>query len=464
MDRWVTRELADYAVQTRFEDYPTDVVETVKLLILDNIGCMLGGCQTSLGKAILGPIRSMGGGEEATIVGGGMKVPTIQAAFVNGTTANALDYDDTLLGIGHPGASVIPAALAMGEWKYASGKDVINAILTGYDVGDRIGVAIQPSFERLQHVWGVGTWQTFGAVVAAGKVLGFDLDRMLNAFGVAGATAPLPNTQKWGWDSDERPIHWVKEPTGWPAWTGTTAAVLAANGFVGNRHILDGDNGFWIMAGSDRCDYDKMTKGLGTEYDVNHIAIKPYSSCRWQHAALDCVSELKKDHGPDPEEIREVVIRSFAWVKRHEVYGPTEMVDAQFCIPYTVTMVLLGYHPGPAWYTDENLKSEDILNLSKKVRVEVDPEIDKAYWEEDRISARVEIVTKNGEKIEKFVPIPSGDPRNPVSPDQIEGKFKNQASYCLTDGEIESVIGAIRDLENLDNVTELMGILAGSRS
>ena len=105
MERWVTKDLATHAVATKYEDYPPEVISRVKVLILDSIGCMFGGCQTSLGQAILDPIRSMGGSPEATLVGGGMKVPTIQAAFLNGTTANALDYDDTLLGIGHPGAS-----------------------------------------------------------------------------------------------------------------------------------------------------------------------------------------------------------------------------------------------------------------------------------------------------------------------------------------------------------------------
>jgi 2-methylcitrate dehydratase PrpD len=461
MDTWVTKELATYAVETKYEDYPQEVIDKVKIFILDSIGCMFGGCQTNLGEAIVNPIRSMGGSEEATIVGGGVKVPTIQAALVNGTTANALDYDDTLLGIGHPGASIIPAALAIGEWVNASGRDVLNAILIGYDVGDRIGLAIQPSYERLQNVWGVGTWQTFSAVVAAAKVLDLDLKQTLNAYGVAGATAPLPNTQKWGWALEERPIHWVKEPTGWPCWTGTTAAVLAHNGFVGNNYILDGDNGFWIMAGSDQCDYDKMTQGLGSEYEVmTNIAIKPYSSCRWQHATLDCVKQLKQENGLSPEEVKEVLIHSFAWVKTHELYGPSDMVDAQFCIPYTTTMVLLGIHPGPAWYTQENLESEDILNLSNKVRVEVDPELDKAYFEKDQLSARVEITTERG-KFERFVDVPTGDPRNPLTRQEIEDKFRNQAAYVLEEVEIDRVIEKIYDFENLDRVSDLMSSLAG---
>jgi 2-methylcitrate dehydratase PrpD len=462
METWVTRELATYAVETEFEDYPAEVIDRAKVLILDSIGCMFGGCQTNLGEAILTPIRSMGGSREATIVGGGVRVPTIQAAFVNGTTANALDYDDTLLGIGHPGASIIPAALAIGEWTNASGRDVLNAILIGYDVGDRIGLAIQPTYERLQKVWGVGTWQTFSAVVAAAKVLNLDLNQTLNAYGVAGATAPLPNTQKWGWALEERPIHWVKEPTGWPSWTGTTAAILAKHGFIGNNYILDGDNGFWIMAGSDRCDYDKMTQGLGSEYEVvDNIAIKPYSSCRWQHATLDCVKQLKEEHGLRAEEVKEVVVHSFAWVCTHELYGPADMVDAQFCIPYTVTMVLLGLHPGPAWYTDENLDSKEILDLSKKVRVELDPELDKAYFERDQLSARVEITTTGGETFETYVEIPRGDPRNPLTGREIEDKFRNQALYSLEEDGVEKVIRTIYDFENLDSVADLMSLLAG---
>jgi 2-methylcitrate dehydratase PrpD len=463
MKSWYTKALATYAVETKIEDYPQEVVDQVKILILDSIGCMFGGSHSNLGRAIITPIKKMGGSEDATIVGGGIKVPTIQAAFVNGTTANALDYDDTLLGIGHPGASVIPAALALGEWKKATGKDVINAILIGYDIGDRIGLAIQPTYERLQKVWGVGTWQTFSAVSAAAKVLDLDLATTLNAYGVAGATAPLPNTQKWGWDISERPIHWVKEPTGWPCWSGTTAAVLAYNGFVGNNYILDGDNGFWIMAGSDQCQFEKMSAGLGSEYEVlNNIAIKPYSSCRWQHATLDCVQKLKQEYNLTPEEIKEVLIYSFAWVKSHEVYEPVDMVDAQFSIPYTVTMVLLGIYPGPAWYTPENLKNEDILKLSKKVKVEMDPEINKAYFEEAKISARVVITTQKGKKFEHFVDTPSGDPRNPLSKKEIEEKFKNQALYSLKVHEVETIMKKIDEFETIEDISVFMSLLAGS--
>jgi 2-methylcitrate dehydratase PrpD len=456
----VTRELAEYAVGISYEDYPQEVIERAKTLILDNIGCMLGGSRSMLGKTMLEPVRNMGGLPEATIVGGGARVPATQAALINGTTANALDYDDGLIGIGHPGASLIPSALALGETVHASGKEILNAALVGYDVGDRIGMAIQPTQERHQKVWGVGTWHTFCAVAAAAKVLALDLQQTLHAYGIAGATAPLPNTQKWGWEPEERPVHWVKEPTGWPAWTGTMAAILAQHGFIGNRYILDGENGFWIMAGSDRCDWNLMTEGLGSRFDVmEHVSIKPYPCCKWHHSPLDCITELKERHDLQPDEIQAVIIYALGWLKRQEVYRPLSIVDAEFSIPYTAAMVLLGKTPGPRWYTQENLDSQLVHSLADRVRVEVDPDLDRGYYERCQMSAGVKIITTRGE-FQTYQEVPRGDPGNPLAPEEIERKFRDQALLVLNEAQVSRVQRLVGDLENLDDIHTLMAILA----
>lgn len=465
MSDWVTKKLVDFSVGTSYEDYSAALVEKVKLHLMDSIGCSLGGSRSAIGGVVLPTFTAMGGSTDATLIGGGGKVPAIHAAFVNGTNANALDFDDTYLSdaIGHPGSSTIPAALAVGEWRKASGRDVINAIITAYEVGNRIGLAIQPTRERLQKVWGFGTWQTFCAAIAAAKVIKLNSDQMFNAFGVAGATAPLPCTQKWGWDFAERPIHWVKEPTGWPCWTGTLAAILAENGFIGNRYILDGENGFWIMAGSDQCDYHKMTAGLGVEYTImNDMSIKPYSCCRWQHPALDCISLIKERHNLQPEDVKEIIINSFSWVKTQEVYEMKSAVDAQFSIPYTAAMVVIGHKPGPGWYTEENLNDEAVKALAAKVRVNLDPELERIYVEEGEQTARVEVITLNGDSWSEFVRIPSGDPRNPLTPAAIEDKFRTQASYVLKNATIEQAVELINDFDNLSDITELMSLLGGT--
>src|SRR5690606_38827476 len=150
-------------------------------------------------------------------------------------------FDENLTGIGHPGSSLIPPVLAIAEARGLSGKELVTAVVAGYEVGNRIGLSIQPSQQRSHEVWFVGTWQALSAVAASAKALALSFQQTLNAYGIAGATAPLPNTQKWGWPIYERPIHWVKEPTGWPAWSGVLGALLAEEGFLGNRYILDGD-------------------------------------------------------------------------------------------------------------------------------------------------------------------------------------------------------------------------------
>jgi 2-methylcitrate dehydratase PrpD len=464
MSDWVTKKLVNYTVETRYEDYSAALIEKVKLHLMDSIGCSLGGSRSAIGSVVLPTFTAMGGSSDATLFGGGGKVPAIHAAFVNGTNANALDFDDTYLSdaIGHPGSSTIPAALAVGEWRKASGREVINAVITAYEVGNRIGLAIQPTRERLQKVWGFGTWQTFCAAIAAAKVLKLNIDQMFNAFGVAGATAPLPCTQKWGWDFSERPIHWVKEPTGWPCWTGTLAAILAENGFIGNRYILDGENGFWIMAGSDQCDYQKMTAGLGVDYTImNDMSIKPYSCCRWQHPALDCIRLIKERHNLQPETVKEIIINSFSWVKTQEVYEMKSAVDAQFSIPYSAAMVVIGHKPGPGWYTEENLNDEAVKALAAKVRVNLDPELECIYVEDGEQTARVEVITLNGESWSEFVRIPSGDPRNPLTSEAIEDKFRTQASYVLESAAVEQAVKLIKDFENLSDIGELMALLGG---
>jgi 2-methylcitrate dehydratase PrpD len=466
LTEWITKRLVQYTYGTSFEKLPSAVVEKAKIHILDSIGCVLGGSRSAIGRSVLKTFKAMGGEPEATLIGGGLKVPTIHAAFVNGTNANALDFDDAYLSnaIGHPGSSTIPAALAAAEWRPANGREIINAIVTAYEVGNRIGLGIQPTKERLDKVWGFGTWQTFCAVIAAAKIIKLNFEQLFNAFGVAGATAPLPCTQKWGWDISERPIHWVKEPTGWPCWTGTLAAILAENGFIGNRYILDGENGFWIMAGSDQCDYEKMISGLGEEYTIlNDMSIKPYSCCRWQHPALDGLKLIMQNNKLAAEEIAEININTFYWVKTQEIYEPAGVVDAQFAIPFTAAMIVLGRKPGPGWYAEENLEDPLIKEISKKVKVKIDPELDRVYVNEGEQTAKVEVITTSGARYSEHIKIPSGDPRNPLSYGEIEDKFVTQASYVLNQETIKRVLELIADFENIRDIKAFMALLVGNQ-
>lgn len=463
MTEWVTKVLAEYAISTSFDEYPIEVVDRAKMFLLDTLGCMIGGLDTPLGKSMLQTIKKAGSGGRATIVGSSVKSSITDAALLNGTTANALDFEETLAGLGHPSGTVISAALAIGESRGISGRDLLDAIIVGYDVGNRVGRAIQPTYERLKAVWCVGTWQTFGAVSAGCKCLGLDIGRTLNAYGIAGATAPLPNTQKWGWELAERPIHWVKEPTGWPSWAGVLAALLAEDGFVGNRYILDGERGFWAMAGSDRCNFDLMTKNLGSDYEVLELSMKPYSCCRWQHAALDCLTELIAAHRLKPSDVVSVDIYSFDWVKDFEVYRPVDMVDAEFSFPHSVTMILHGVEPGPRWFEQSALRNEELSNYSRRVRVYFDSYFNDLYHQQGKIGAKVEVKLSSGAVVTSSVETPRGDPTKPLTRDHIERKFRSLAEPVLGPSASAEIVELINDLDRQQSLERLMALLVPTK-
>lgn len=463
MTEWVTKELAEYAVSTSYKTYPNDVVEHGKLFVLDTLGCMLGGIQTELSQTMARTLKKASNGGGATIVGTGLSFSLGDAALLNGTSANALDFEETLAGIGHPSGTIFGAALAAGEDRKITGAEFLDAVLVGYDVGNRVGRAIQPTYERLKELWFVGTWQTFSAVSAASKCLKLNLQKTLNAYGIAGATAPLPNSQKWGFEQEERPVHWVKEPTGWPSWTGVTASLLAEDGFIGNRFILDGDKGFWRMAGSDRVDFRAMRQNLGTEFEVMKLSFKPYSCCRWQHSALDCVAELMERYQLRPDDVAKLEVHTFDWVQGFEIYGPVDVVDAGFSIPYSVTMLLHSFKPGPGWFVDTVLHNQDLVDYSKRISVKFDEYYNTTFHQEGRIGARVEITLRSGQIISSSSEVPSGSPEKPMARSAIVEKFMSMAAPLLGEKNASDCMERVFELESVHDIGDVLQLTRPDR-
>jgi 2-methylcitrate dehydratase PrpD len=459
-DRWVTRDLAQFACDLRFEDIPPDVVRLAEINILDNLGCMIGGIVSPIGDTMRRTLTAMGDGSQATIFGTRDRASIVNAALINGTSSNALDFDETLTAIGHPGSSLIAPVLAIAEARDLSGPELVTAVIAGYEVGNRVGFAIQPTATRAQEVWCVGTWQTMSAAAASARALNFNLEQTLHTYGIAGATAPLPNTQKWGWPVHERPIHWVKEPTGWPAWSGVMGALLAEQGFVGNRHILDGDTGFWRMAGSDRVDFDRMTRGLGTEWTIRDVGLKPFPCCRWHQSALDVIEQLKARHGINSADVTDVEIGAFEWLKAQEVYGPASVVDAQFSVPHTVTMVLHGVQPGWAWVTPEMLSNQATVDWSRRVRVTVDPALTALFHERGRIGAHVALTLNDGRQVKGYTECPLGDTANPMTTERLHAKFRGLTAPVLGADRADALLEKLQSIRRASHARDILALAA----
>ncbi|PYM68043.1 MAG: hypothetical protein DME11_01730, partial [Candidatus Rokuibacteriota bacterium] len=379
-----TAELARFASALSLADVPVPVVGAVKRLVLDHLGCALGGSRTPLARAAA-DVAVADRGSGATVIGTRRRAAPGPAAFANAMAANALDYDDTGA-TGHPGATVIPAALALAEVGGRSGTELMTAVVAGYEVWARILAGVQPSWERRVQVYGSGVTQTFGAAAAAARLLGLGYEEMLCAFGLAGAFAPLPHEAKFGWNEDQ--LSWVKDNVAWPAEGGVRAALLAASGFRATRTILDGDRGLWRMLGSDRCDFDRMVHDLGTDWELLRVSLKPYPCCRWIHSTLDAVRDLVAGQGLRPSDVRRVTVRSIeafrAWFHSRR---PASMVDAQFSVPHAVAMAILD-RPPPEWWWDANRTDPAVLDLMDRVELKTDPAAQDT-WATIRHSARI---------------------------------------------------------------------------
>ena len=246
-DGTIAEKLAEYILSENYKRITSDVIDMVKLATLDSIGCILGAHTSQIGKIVTEVFYNLGGSKESKIIGTRYQTSCMNASFVNSTLANVLDFDDTYLWFGHPGATVIPPAIAVGEKTNANGKDILLATLLGYEVSTRIGLGVIPTEKRLNSVWGIGTWQTIGSVVAAAKLMKLNRKEIVNALGIAGSNAPVPSVMKTVWGSFGPTM--VKNNYGCAAAVGVLAALLAEKGFNGPKDIFDGDSGFWIMHG-----------------------------------------------------------------------------------------------------------------------------------------------------------------------------------------------------------------------
>jgi len=389
----------------------------------------------------------MGGTPEARILGTGERIPCLHAIYVNAYLSNVLDFDDTFSTWSHPGSTIVTPAFGVAEKIGGiSGKQYLTAVVAGYEMSIRIGLATLPSPERYKQAFGMATHQIFGSATVAGKLLSLNPGEMATAYGFAGMSAPVAHCRKNGLDGNERPFSWLKNNFGWAAMGGVLAVFLTQKGFAGPHKVLDGERGFWAMCGSDRCDFDAMVKELGKTFLIGETSFKPYASCRWTHSTIDATREIIGRENLDPRMVERISVRSFFELCRNmTLKHPSNIIDAQFSIPFLVAATIMGHSPHEGLY-EEALRDPEVFALSEKVSLEPDEESDRMYLNEKLMPSKVTIRMKDGQEFEKRVDVPSGSPGNfqPLS-EQLE-------KYELL---VSRVLGAEKSMESLEKIMEI---------
>jgi 2-methylcitrate dehydratase PrpD len=458
--------LADYVTKAKFEDLPAEVVAHTKKIVMDNISCGLGGRETFEGDVLVDIAKEMGGKPQATIIGDATRGSCEQAAQVNRVITNMLDYDDDCLNpnIGHMSSLLVPVALAIGEYANASGKDLITALVLGYEVINRLREAVDPTEEAFMKTFEKIDFSglAFGATTVAGKLLGLNAEQMANAYGLTGYVR-IKRVPDHNPNPKDGMARWMKVTGGDATIPSIHATFLAQRGFVGDRTIFDQGRGYEVTVGSDRYDATKVTADLGKRYGTLRICFKYYAACRLISSTLEAADIIASENSLKSDDVEQVIVRvQKMMVENMSMYEPKYMIQAQFCVPYLVTMILMGEPTGPGWYTEEMLNNPKVRQFQRRIKLEEDPEATKVGWGPKNVKwiSTVEITAKDGQRFTKHVEYPKGEQENPFTRQDHIDKLTNMATWTgMKPSQINKLIQTLDGLEALGSVSEVTRLL-----
>jgi 2-methylcitrate dehydratase PrpD len=448
-----TRELARYAVNLRYRDIPPDVISRAKDCLLDIITVALYGSTKPWSQSVVQFVKGLGLSGRSTVFGERWCAPTHLAALANGTMAHAFELDNVRQpGAGvHPGATAFLPALAVAEAQRAGGKAFLTAFVAACEVMSRIGVAAGNSLEK-RGFHAPGLTGTFGAAVAAGRLLGLDENGMVHALGIAGSySGGLMEFSRCQEGAMIKRLHLGKAAEG-----GVTAASLARRGFAGPESVLEGEFGF-CRAFSDDPNLSRLTYRLGREFESLNICIKRNACHINAHAPIEALEKLSQQNGFDPRDVREIAVGGIEkLVTHHAIYQPKDLMAAQYSIPFCVALSLYYDPRDPESFSEKRLSEEKIRTAMRKVRLRVDPEIEKKGW--DR-AARVTLSLKDGSHPSALVVHFRGTPHNPMSQAELEEKARHLTRGLLSQRKLVRLIEAVRNIDKLDEISKLSRIV-----
>jgi 2-methylcitrate dehydratase PrpD len=447
-----TKRLAQFVVDLQYDDFSDEVVAKAKYLMLDQIGCQIAFAKMPVSKIVYKYIRDRKAGkEESTIVYYGLRTNIEDTAFANAVFGHGFEMDDTeLRTTSHPGVAVIPAALATGEAEIISGKELLTAIVAGYEVMLRAGMAARKMINRSFHT--TSALGTFGAAAAAAKIMGFDIEKMISALGIAGSESGGITEYAVSGGTVKR-LH-----AGFAAQSGVKAALLSQAGLTGPSTVLEGKKGF-CQAFSDEYDVNEITADLGNRFQILWTGTKPYCCCAAQHTSIDAASEIMKKRMVSADEIESITIVQRPREARTvgNIIEPQDIVSAQFSGRFGVAMRLIKGSNGFKDYSMINVRDAKILSVAKKIAYVEQPFKDVTS---SSAPSRVIIKMKDGSSYEEQVEFAKGTVQNPMSEAEITDKFRELVCPVLQENKVEKIIQTITNLETIDDIWELSSLLA----
>ena len=450
----ITKVLSKFVKETTFEKLPKKDIDRMKMIILETIGCIVLGSQNTTGKTLRKAIETLGGNGKATVFGTHLKTSPQNAALINGSMGHHYEYDDGIspaMGL-HAGIAITPAAMATGETIGASGKELICAMIIGYEIACRIGRAIgEEEGYRTSH--STPLLGSFGATVATCKLLGLDLNEINNAIGICGSLVSIAPLEPFIGGAMVKDMY-----GGWPSFYGAFVALLAQCGVTGLLNILEAKLGFFQVITGGHYNLNKLIDGLGKNYvwTEGHY-FKPHAACRAVHLVTECIYNIKKKERINIEKIKDIIV-----IAKPEIVSlarggakPKNDIQAKISVHYSiaVALILRGNHLSIDTYKDEYLHDPKILNLAEKVRV-VSSSESTVFHVHGHGPVEIIITFKDGTfRREVF------NKETSLEIEKIPNKFKELTSKVFPEKKILQIINMVSKLEKIGDIRLLTKLL-----
>lgn len=443
-------DIGEFVSGLRYEDIPARARDVVERAVLDTVGVTLAGVSEGAGRRAIAAIGASDPGDTGGtgVVGTDLRTSAPEAAFLTGTAAHSLDYDDYTYAYPlHPSATIVPPMLALACHEQVDGRDAIEAYTAGFETLYYLTAPVSPAhYEQGWHA--TGTFGVFAAAVTAASLMNLGPDATRDALGIA---ASMPAGLQRNFGTDTKPMH-----AGQAARSGLTAARLARQGFSAEQRALTGDSGFYDRyCGPDDIDRDAIpTPGEPLGVVTEGVNTKLYPACGATHSSIAAVRTLAGTHEITPADVERIAVEIAPFGRDALQYStPSTGQEAKFSLEYCVAAALVRDRIGLGAFDPAAVTDSSVRSLLERVEVSYDGSL--AY--NDHRSS-VTVTTVDGRQSTETVPHPPGTGANPITADELEGKFRECATRTVSESTAGTLVRSLRELRTVDS---LEGTLSG---
>jgi len=438
-------QVVRFICQCRYEDLPQSVIERSKQVVADTLAVIVAGAQEEEVKKLTAILVKSGAAGASSIIGAGVRSEALKASLINGTAGTFLELDEgNQFGRGHAAIQVVPAIFAVTEEAHLSGRDLITALVLGYEIGIRIGIACKLRMSMHPH----GSWGTVGAAVSVGKLMGYKEAEMREIISVSASMSTATNRRTMLEGGTVRNLY-----SGLSSHNGLLAHYLIRSGFTGEQ---DGLKTVFGSVVSESFDEGQMTEQLGRRYEIARNYFKRHACCRYNHSAIDAVNTIlaQVPNGRiRPEEIASVEVTTYSLAAQLNSQCPRNMLAAKFSIPFAVATRIINGHAGVDCFRPAAVEDPAIRALALKVTVAEDPSL-TAMMPEKRPS-RVRIALTNGKVLTAEAFINKGDTEDPYTVEEMKEKYFELLDPIWGRAKAEELYGQVMDLDKVSDFNQL---------